>query len=289
MERNMICGIFAAAAVAVLVLTSCVKDTLYNTPHPDTGTVALTADFTQRGQSAGIPAEYSVRHVCCGTEEHCTMPQSGENILPWNLTPGTHKLHAWTSCAGTEVKDGTVMVEETSSGMVTSMPGYLFAGAVDVEAVRDDTVHVALPMFQRTRDLQFSLAVTEGDPELISSVSGTLSGIAGSFSLAQLQVTGDPVGTSILFVRKGASLTAAARLLGVMGQSQTLTLEIRFTDRADVHRIDVDLTDAMSGFNVDMTTARVVMGNVETPVGMDAAANITGWKDVEGESEDAVM
>lgn len=283
MERNTIYKAAAAVAAAVLPLTSCVKDVLYNTPHPETGIVVLAADFSQRSRTADVPPEYNVSHACCGSVDMCAMPSSGEKCLPWFLNPETHTFYAWTSCSGMKADGVTVKVEETAAGKIESLPGHLFTARHDVVAAKDDTVRVDVPMAQRTRDLQFNLTVTEGDPELIASVAGELSGIAGTFSLADQKVAGEPAAMDLTFDRNGASLTSSARLLGTMGPAQKLSLEIRFTDRADVHKVEVDLTDALSGFGSDMLTARVVTGNVETPIGMDATAEITGWKDVDGD------
>ena len=36
---------------AAVLLSSCVKDTLYDTPHPDYGKIAVTADWSARGRS----------------------------------------------------------------------------------------------------------------------------------------------------------------------------------------------------------------------------------------------
>ena len=35
---------------AAVLLSSCVKDTLYDTPHPDYGKIAVTADWSARGE-----------------------------------------------------------------------------------------------------------------------------------------------------------------------------------------------------------------------------------------------
>ena len=34
----------------LLTLGGCVKDELHDTPHPDTGSIAVTADWTDRGE-----------------------------------------------------------------------------------------------------------------------------------------------------------------------------------------------------------------------------------------------
>lgn len=53
------------AAIA-LSLTSCVKDELFNTPHPDLGAVIVTTDWSAKSAEAEIPQNYTLR---MGTEE----------------------------------------------------------------------------------------------------------------------------------------------------------------------------------------------------------------------------
>ena len=48
------------AAALLLAATSCVKDELHDTPHPDTGKVTVTADWSDRGEGVDIPAEWTV-------------------------------------------------------------------------------------------------------------------------------------------------------------------------------------------------------------------------------------
>ena len=49
-----------AAAAGLLLTASCVKDTLYDTPHPDYGKIAVTADWSARGEGIDIPAAWTV-------------------------------------------------------------------------------------------------------------------------------------------------------------------------------------------------------------------------------------
>ena len=44
---------------AAVLFSSCVKDTLYDTPHPDYGKIAVTADWSARGEGIDIPATRS--------------------------------------------------------------------------------------------------------------------------------------------------------------------------------------------------------------------------------------
>ena len=42
--------IYMMGMAATVLLSSCVKDTLYDTPHPDYGKIAVTADWSARGE-----------------------------------------------------------------------------------------------------------------------------------------------------------------------------------------------------------------------------------------------
>ena len=50
---------------AAVLLSSCVKDTLYDTPHPDYGKIAVTADWSARGEgdrkSTRLNSSHSLR------------------------------------------------------------------------------------------------------------------------------------------------------------------------------------------------------------------------------------
>ena len=43
----------AAAAILPLLFTSCIKDDLYNTPHPDKGALMVSPDFSKHTE--GLP------------------------------------------------------------------------------------------------------------------------------------------------------------------------------------------------------------------------------------------
>ena len=129
-----------------------------------------------------------------------------------------------------------------------------------------------------------------GRPELIQSVTATLSGIAGIFDMEKGQTIGEPTSTVFSFTRDGSKLTADTRLLGTMGAVQSMVLDIVFTDGGRTQRTEVDLTEALADFNGDMTTAYRVTGTLETPVGMEEGkGEITGWETVEGGDASAEM
>ena len=60
MKTNSIYKTSLLAAALLLAATSCVKDELHDTPHPDTGKITVTADWTDRGEGVELPAEWTV-------------------------------------------------------------------------------------------------------------------------------------------------------------------------------------------------------------------------------------
>lgn len=278
--RNAVAAITATFAVfAATTLTSCVEDELYDTPHPDKGAVVVDADFSQRSTAAGtIPREYRLLHACCGAETTSyTMPATKAEVCPELFNPGSHTLIAWNDCAKMTVGDGMVKVDETASGLIEPLPGYLFSVRREIEVAADDTLHVVLPMAQCNRDLLIELTVTEGNPELIASVTGTLTGVAGAFYLTEQKITGDAASTFLTFTRTGDKLTANARLLGFAGTAPTLTLDVTFTDGRTQTVESGSFADAVKDFGGNMTETFVLTNSLKTPIEAGMSATIEDW------------
>lgn len=281
--------ILAAAATALLT-ASCVKDTLYNTPHPNHGKITVMADWSARGEGIDIPATWTIAMGdYTGTETAAT--HAPDHLF----APGSYTLVAWNPAEGITVSGTTATVapasgSQTTGTFIDNAPGWFFTHTEQVTIEKDTDYPLTAAMQQRVRELQLELEVTQGRPELIQSVTATLSGIAGAFDMARGQTTGEPASTVFSFTRDGSKLTADARLLGTMGTVQTLVLDIVFTDGGRTQRTEVDLTEALADFNGDMTTAYRITGTLETPVGMEECnAEITGWETVEGGDASAEM
>lgn len=124
-------------------------------------------------------------------------------------------------------------------------------------------------------------------PELVESVTGRLGGVAAAFDIASQSIIGDAAAIKVVFARSGDRLTADVRLLGIVGKDQTLTLEVAFTDRERRKTAEVSLSEAFASYYENTQTGLEINGDLATPVGADATATITGWKDVEGDHADA--
>lgn len=255
------------------LLASCVKDELHDTPHPDKGVVSVSVDYPQ------------------GTEDDYTVEVDGQPLDEGDnasnpLTPGEHTVLVYNTPEGFTVTDGIAYVERVDgtralTDLIDPLPETLYSGTKTVTVVADDTLHVDLDILQRTRDLRLELTVTEGDPERIASITGTLSGVAGAYDLRSETLHGKAVSTAPAFTRSGDKIEADLRLLGTKGEAQTLTLTLTFTDGL-TQTTESDLTEALAGFGSDMTEPFTLTAGLRTPMEAGFSASITDWEVVDG-------
>lgn len=284
MKAKQYISIMATAAVALLAV-SCVKDTLYNTPHPDKGALTITLQSIAANDNYVVNVDGQTADI---TGSPFTFPQL--------LEAGTYRMMVHNRPEGFSF-DGVMAYinslsdkSRTDGTSVIPLPGYLKTFSQEITVTADDTLRISSVPVQCVRDLQLELKVTQGRPELIQSVTGTLSGIAGTFDMEKGQTSGEPAYTVFSFTREGDMLTADVRLLGTMGNEQTLVLDIVFTDGGRTQHTGIDMVKALKEFNDDMATTYRVNGTLETPVGMEEGnATITGWEAVNGDDANAEM
>ena len=260
------------------MLASCVKDELHNTPHPDQGVVSVSVDYPQGAEEGDYTVEVDGKPL-----------DEGDNASN-PLTPGEHTVLVYNTPEGFTVTDGIAYVERLDgtralTDLIDPLPETLYSGTKTVTVVADDTLHLELSVAQRTRDLRLELTVTEGDPERIAAITGTLSGVAGAYDLRNETLHGEAVSTAPAFIRNGDKIEADLRLLGTMGGAQVLTLTLTFTDGL-TQTTESDLTEVLAGFN-DSTEPFTLTGNLSTPVEGGFSSSIDGWQQADGGNTDA--
>ena len=262
------------------MLASCVKDELHDTPHPDQGVVSVSVDYPQGAEEDDYTVEVDGKPL-----------DEGDNASN-PLTPGEHTVLVYNTPEGFTVTDGIAYVERVDgtralTDLIDPLPETLYSGTKTVSVVADDTLHLDLSVAQRTRDLRLELTVTEGDPERIASITGTLSGVAGAYDLRSETLHGEAVSTAPAFIRNGDKIEADLRLLGTMGGAQVLTLRLSFLNGnpQDI-TIESDLTEQLADFNLDTGTI-TLDGELHTPTEAGVEAAIMDWKVVDGGSVDA--
>ena len=270
---------YSLAAAFIFLLFSCSKDE-YNTPHPDKGVIAVNINHPQGAEEDDYTVEVDGQPL-----------DEGDNASD-PLTPGEHTVLVYNTPEGFTVTDGIAYVERVDgtralTDLIDPLPETLYSGTKTVTVVADDTLHLDLSVAQRTRDLRLELTVTEGDPERIAAITGTLSGVAGAYDLRNETLYGDAVSTAPAFTRNGGKVAADLRLLGTMGDRQTLTLRLSFLNGnpQDI-TIESDLTEQLAGFNLGTGTI-TLGGELHTPTEAGVEAAIMDWKVVDGGSVDA--
>ena len=165
---------FLLAAALLLSATSCVKDELHDTPHPDTGKITVTADWSDRGDGVDIPAEWTVTMGdYIGTE-------TGEPHAPdYLFNPGSYTLAAYNTpenitisgTIATVAPDSKVRVGQKeefqvgqkeefqglqvpfSATLISNAPGWLFTSVQEVTIDADTDHELTAAMHQQLRQL----------------------------------------------------------------------------------------------------------------------------------------
>ena len=274
MRKTIYTTRYGFAAVLVFLLASCVKDELHDTPHPDQGVVSISVDYPQGAEEDDYTVEVDGQPL-----------DEGDNASN-PLTPGEHTMLVYNTPEGFTVTDGIAYVERVDGtrakiDLIDPLPETLYSGTKTVTVMADDTLHLDLSVVQRTRDLRLELTVTEGDPERITGITGTLSGVAGAYDLRSETLHGEAVSTAPAFIRNGDKIEADLRLLGTMGEAQVLTLTLTFTD-GQTQTTESDLTEALAEFGSDMTEPFTLTAGLRTPMEAGFSASITDWEVVDG-------
>lgn len=281
--------------LTALLLSSCVKDTLYDTPHPDHGMISVTADWSARGEGIDIPATWTVAMGdYTGTETSAT--HAPDHLF----APGSYTLAVWNPAEEITVNGTTATVaaatgnDAVAGAFISNAPGWLFTSVQQVLIEKDTDYPLTAAMKQQVRELTLVVEPTGDAAGRITEIVAHLTGAAGTLDFAT-----DTYGAASNVVLPFTKITegndagkwkATVRLLGVTGTEQLLTGEIRYADgNPTPTTLKSDLTEALAAFNTGKGESLTLGGTlVETPEGMEVdGAGITGWEEVEGDDVNA--
>lgn len=274
----------------LLTLGGCVKDELHDTPHPDTGKVTVTADWSDRGEGVDIPASW---HIAMGdytgTETGAT--HSSDHLF----SPGNYTLAVYNIPEGITVSGTTAAVAAADGGFIVNTPGWFFTSVQEVAIEADTDYELTAVMHQQVRELTLVIEPTGDAAERIETIEGTLSGAAGTLDFATgIHSTPSEVELHFTKITDGddaGKWMATVRLLGIAGDAQRLTATLTYTDgNPQPTSLNSDLTSALNGFN-DGKTAPLTLGGTiaETPGEAGFTGEITDWETVDGGGVDAEM
>ncbi len=281
---------------AAVLLSSCVKDTLYDTPHPDYGKIAVTADWSARGEGIDIPTTWTV------TMGDYTGTETSATHAPDHLfAPGSYTLAVWNPAEGITVNGTTATIAAATGNragtdaFVDNAPGWFFTHTEQVSIEKDKDYPLTAVMQQQVRELTLMIEPAGDAADRIESIGGTLSGAAGTLDFAT-GTHGTPSEVELHFTKitegdDAGKWMATVRLLGIAGDAQRLTATLTYTDgNPQPTSLNSDLTSALNGFN-DGKTAPLTLGGTiaETPGEAGFTGEITDWETVDGGGVDAEM
>ena len=220
---------------AAVLLSSCVKDTLYDTPHPDYGKIAVTADWSARGEGIDIPATWTVT-----MGDYTGMETSATHAPDHLFAPGSYTLAAWNPAEGITVSGTTAAVAaaadagDDAESCIAANPGWFFAHAEQVTIEQDKDHTFTAAMKQQVRELTLVVEPTGDAAGRITEIVAHLTGAAGTLDFAT-DTYGAASNVVLPFTRitegnDAGKWKATVRLLGVTGTEQLLTGEIRYAD-----------------------------------------------------------
>ncbi len=290
-NKTIIYNVLTVAVTAALSLTSCMKDELFNTPHPDKGAVVVATDWTDAIAESDTPASYMV-----SVDGGAAKPASGKTFTyPDLLTPGGHSLLAYNEAQGLTLDGKTATVNMLEDGTADPMPGYLFSAQRSLTVVQDDTLRVEVPMNRRVCPIAVAFSLKGEYVGEIADITATLGGLAGSVDLATGVVGTENLTAKLVpmpvFMQSASGaedkvLKYGCRVLGItVGASQTLTVTITMRD-GYVSTITSDLTEYLKDLNADMKPIELT-GTVEAPQDGHFGGTIEEWDVVNGGDIDA--
>ena len=164
---------------------------------------------------------------------------------------------------------------------------------VTIEADTDYDLTAA--MHQQVRQLNIIIEPTGDAKDRIESIEGHLSGAAGTLDFATgTYGAASDVALHFTKITEGGDAgkwTATVRLLGITGNTQTLTATLTYANGnpADTN-LESDLTEALADFNSDKTAPLTLGGTIaETPTEAGVEADIMDWETIDGGGVDAEM
>ena len=280
MKTNSIYKTSLLAAALLLAATSCVKDELHDTPHPDTGRIAVTVNWNDRGEDVGIPAEWTV------TMGGYTGTETGATHTPdYLFAPGSYTLAAYNTPENITIS-GTIATVAKAHGdaadlFISNAPGWLFTSVQEASIEADTDHELTAAMHQQVRQLTLVIEPTGDAKDRIESIEGHLSGAAGTMDFA----------TGTYGAASDVALHFTRITEGDDAGTQTLTATLTYSNgNPQPTELESDLTAALADFNADKTVPLTLGGTIaETPTEAGVEADIMDWETIDGGGVDAEM
>lgn len=208
---------------------------------------------------------------------------SGRDV---DLLPNVYDIIGYESAANVSVYNNIVTVSTNSDGTAMD-PGPFTAGEVSAEVIPiEEDQLIIVPMRRQTRQVIVRVKITGDGLSLISSMTGSLSGIAISREVNDCFPPADgkarpsviESGTINYSFQEDSQqwFVGTRTLIGIDGNSQqNLNLQIHFINGETIDLVQ-DVTGGMTGFHTQDVHQPWYI-TLEINLGFDLQATITGW------------
>lgn len=275
----------AVAAIA-LSLTSCVKDELYDTPHPEHGRITVSADWTERGESVPTPEKWAI-----SVGDYTAEETGSTHAVRQLFEPGDYRLITYNPAVGITVAGTTATVSaasgERGNAFISGSPDWFFANVHEITVEKDREHAFTAAMRQQVRQLTLIIEPTGNTAAAIENIACSLSGVAGTLDFAT-GTHGNPSDVELHFTKitegiDAGKWKATVRLLGIVGDVQRLSATVKYAGgNPQPVTIESDLSEVLARFNTDKTAPLALGGTmVETPGEAGITATIDKWEEVD--------
>lgn len=262
----------------LLTVISCTRVDLED---PLKGKMTLVTDWSKRTTGVEQPASYTV----ILNNQTLTYSQA-TNLLP-ELETGNYPIYIYNTPDKINIT-GTTASVSTNGNTVDPLPGWLFTATTEARYADFKEETITAVMQQQIRQLTITLKPTGGTIDKISSITASLSGVAGAWDFKENKPTGNSVSVPLNFTKKeDGTWQITVRLLGTIGLQQRLTGTVSFEggSPADI-ALDSDLSAIIALFNTDKITPLLLQGEMkETPTEFGFTSVITSWESGNGNGE----
>lgn len=267
--------IITGTLIIILVLTSCVKEDIYNTAHPDKGQIALVVDWSKRGTGISMPQSYTVE---VGT--YATTISGERNTIDNLFLPDTYHALVFNTAEKIMAREAKATVSSAENGYIESLPGWLFAYAADITIEKDKGYTLTAIMEQQVRELNLFIEATGGTVGKVTSVTATLSGVAQQLNLRDGTLSTEKSVRLAFAKQADGKYKTTARLLGIVAASPKLTVKIAFAGGTPVEITqEYDLGNPLKAFNGEKNKPLSLAAQlIETPTASGFTTVITDWK-----------
>ncbi len=262
-----------ALLISALALTSCLAEPIYNTVHPSKGTTVLNINWNNLHRDQSIPTHLA---LFAGRDAYVidditlpifVEPQAQQTFLMHNIPDGISLMD----------DIATLSQHSSESQESGSEPQSLYYALTTMDITADELHVLDLTSKRGNAMLTLKLGYEQGDLDMISNITATLSGIAATRNLRTDEISNEVTLSRYPDLGTASTIELKFNIFGTLGTEQILTLTFTTTD-GRTKSITSDLSSELANFNTNMN-ALTFTGKLDLSVELEVEGSITDWNE----------